>query len=172
MATSSDSYGNTTGIERLIGDLWVSRAITTTTVPTLEQIETAIDDIGSELNVVLAGAGYVVPMSTSADPIPSRWLESINNQGAAAILLGTIPMTAIAPESEDAGSNRMQMYIGFYNRGLKRIEEEKIRASRTSGRISGLVKAGSATDSNGDIKKPIFFRGLDDTDKRKSKLTE
>ena len=162
MVTSSDSYGNSTGIERLIGDLWVSRTLSSTTIPTSDQVDLAIDDIGSELNIHLSGAGYTVPVSTGSDPITHRWLESMNNQGAAANVLGMIPMTAIAPISEDAGSNRMQMYIGFYNRGLTMIDEQKIRSARINERVA-IVFTGSQTDSNRDRKLPRFTRGMDDT---------
>ena len=69
MATSSDSYGNSTGIERLIGDIFVSRTLSSTTVPTELQVDLSIDDIASELNRELAAAGYQVPVSTTVNPL-------------------------------------------------------------------------------------------------------
>jgi len=130
MATSSNSYGTTTGVERLTGDVVLNRAFSTTTVPTLLQVELAIDDIGADLNVALSANGYSVPVSTSDDAIVHRWLEGINNFGVAALVLGFIPMTAIAPGSEDAGTNRMEMYQAFFNRAITRIDEKKVRASK------------------------------------------
>lgn len=162
MATSSDSYGTSTGIERLIGDIFVSRAVTSTTVPTLSQVELSIDDMGAELNRELAAAGFQVPVSTTVNPIEARWLESINNYGAAALILGTIPMTAITPGSEDAGSNRMEMYSSFFNRALASIKDQRFTAARIRGRL-GAVFGGSQQDSDGNRKLPIFKRDTDRT---------
>jgi len=160
MATSSDSYGNTTGVERLIGDIVVSRSFSTTTVPTLLQIELFIDDIGADLNVALSANGYSVPVSTTDNAIVHRWLEGINNFGAAALALGSIPMTAIAPGQEDAGTNRMEMYQAFFNRAITRIDEKKVRASRSRGRLAAIM-AGSQSDTDGDRKLPLFKRDAD-----------
>lgn len=157
MATSSDSYGTSTGVERLIGDIVISRAFTSTTVPSLAAVELNIDFIGSELNRELSAAGYQVPVSTTVNPMESRWLEGINNQGAAAMTLGTMPMTAITPGSEDAGSNRMEMYSSFLNRALTAIKENRFTAARTRGRL-GAVFAGSQEDDQGNRKLPRFKR--------------
>jgi len=160
MVTSSNSYGNTTGIERLVGDMFVGRAITSTTVPTTLQVDLAIDDIASEINVALAANGYTAPLSTADDPIEHRYLESINNYGAAAMLLGTIPMTAIAPGLEDAGTNRMEMYQAFFNRGITKINDKKIKATKSRGRLAAIM-AGSQSDTDGNRKLPLFKRDAD-----------
>ena len=160
MATSSDSYGNTTGVERLVGDIVQNRAFSTTTIPTLLQVELFIDDIGADLNVSLSANGYVVPTSTANDPIVSRWLEGINNYGAAALVLGSLPMTAIAPGQEDAGVNRMEMYQAFFNRAITRIDDKKVRSSRSRGRLAAVM-SGSQSDTDGERKLPIFTRGAD-----------
>jgi len=157
MATSSDSYGTTTGVERLIGDIFVSRTISSTTVPTLAQVELSIDDIASEMNRELLATGFIAPVSTTVNPIEARWLESINNYGAAAIILGSIPMTAIAPGSEDAGTNRMEMYQVFFNRALTSIRDNRFTAARVRGRL-GAVFSGSQQDADGNRKLPMFTR--------------
>lgn len=171
MATSTNSYGNTTGVERLIGDIVVNRAFSTTSVPTLGQVELIIDDVASEMNISLSANGYSVPVSTASDPITHRWLESINNYGAAAITLGTLPMTAIAPGQEGAGANRMEMYMALYNRAINRIEEKKVRSSRSRERVSGIIYTGSQETTDGERKLPIFKRGADKTPGTRS-LTE
>ena len=162
MVTSSNSYGTSTGIERLVGDIFVSRTLSSTTVPTILQIDLIIDDIAAEMNVALAANGYTAPVSTADDPIPSRWLESINNWGAAAMVLGTLPMTAIAPGQEDAGVNRMEMYQAFFNRGMTRIADKKVAAARSRGRLAATF-AGSQESSDGERKLPVFKRGMDRT---------
>jgi len=161
MATSSDSYGNTTGVERLVGDIVVSRTFSTTTVPTLLQVELSIDDIGADLNVALSANGYSVPVSTSSDPQVHRWLEAINNFGAAALVLGTLPMTAIAPGLEDVGTNRMELYQAFFNRAITRIDEKKVRASKSPRGRLGAIMAGSQSDTDGNRKLPLFKRDAD-----------
>lgn len=163
MATSTNSYGNTTGVERLIGDIVINRAFSTTTVPTLNQVELMIDDIAAELNVALSANGYSVPVSTASDPITHRWLEGINNYGAAALALGSLPMTAISPGQEDAGTNRMEMYQAFFNRAITRIEDKKVRASKSPRTRLGAVISGSQQTTDGDRKLPIFKRGADKT---------
>jgi len=160
MVTSSNSYGNTTGVERLVGDIFVSRTITSTTVPTTLQVDLTIDDIASEINVALAANGYTAPLSTANDPIVHRWLEAINNYGAAAMLLGSIPMTAIAPGLEDAGTNRMELYQSFFNRGMTRIVDKKIKASKSRGRLAAVM-SGSQSDTDGNRKLPMFTRDAD-----------
>lgn len=170
MATSSNSYGTSTGIERLIGDIVVSRSFTTTTVPTLEQVELVVDDMAAELNRELSAAGYSVPVSTGANPNEALWLKGINEKGAAAVLLGTIPLTAIVPGGEDAGSNRMEMYQHMFNAALTTIKENRIRAGRIRGRL-GAVHSGSQTDTNDNRKKPFFTRGDNNTPSLR-KLTE
>jgi len=157
MVISSNSYGNTTGLERLIGDMFVSRTITSTTVPTTLQVDLTIDDIGAEINVALAANGYTAPLSTADNPIEHRYLESINNYGAAAMLLGSIPMTAIAPGLEDAGTNRMEMYQAFFNRGITKINDKKLKASKSRGRLAAVL-SGSQTDTDSRRKLPLFKR--------------
>ena len=157
MATSSDSYGTSTGVERLIGDIFVSRAVTTTTVPTLAQVELAIDDAASELNRELAAAGFQVPVSTTVNPMEARWLEGINNKGAAADILSYIPMTAIVPGGEDAGSNRMELYQFQMNKALTAIIDHRFTAARSRGRL-GATFSGSQKNKDGNRKLPIFTR--------------
>ncbi len=170
MATSTNSYGTSTGVVRLIGDIFVSRAITTTTVPTTAQVDLTIDQIASELNRELAAVGFQVPVSTGTDPLTHAWLESINDMGAAALTLGSIPMTAIAPGSEDAGSNRMEMFQSFFNSALTSIRENRVVAARVRGRFQATF-AGSQQDTDGNRKLPIFKRGADSFPGTKS-LTE
>jgi len=115
-----------------------------------------INDIGAELNRELSAAGYVVPVS-STGPGQRRWLQGVNNYGAAALILGSIPMTAISPGAEDAGGNRMEMFQVFFNRALTSIREGRFNAPRVRGRL-GAVHSGSQKDSEGKRKLPLFKR--------------
>ena len=160
MPTSTNSYGTSTGIERLVGDVFVSRAITSTTIPSLTYVEGMIDQTAAELNRALAAAGYSAPISTG-ETINRQWISGINEYGAAALVLGSMPMTALSPGKEEAGNNRMEMFQAFFNAALKTIAEQRLSAGRSRGRL-GAVKSGSATDSDGNTKLPLFKRGQDD----------
>lgn len=158
MPTSTNTYGESTGVERLIGDIVVSRTFSTTTIPTLGQVELELDAVASSLNVELMAAGYSAPVSTGS-PITRRWLQAINEKGAAASLLGTLPSVAFSPESDDAGTNRMAMYESEFKAALERIRDQRIVASRGTSRL-GRVFGGSQETSGGTRKLPLFTRGM------------
>ena len=159
MAVDANSYGASTGVERRVGDIVTSRAFSSTTVPTLGQVELAIDDIAAEMNTMLQGVGYTTPVSTG-EVFARRWLQALNEDGAAAAILATMPQVAITITPEDA-SNRMAYYQRRYEEGLQRIEEGKLRVGRAQGKLHGLT-AGAATSSDGATKLPLFRRGMDD----------
>ena len=169
MATSTNSYGTSTGIAELVGDVVVARTFTSTSVPSLVYVEGMIDRTAAELNRALAAAGYSAPISTS-ETINRQWISGINEYGAAALVLGSMPMTAIMPGREDAGNNRMAMFQTFFNAALKTIGEQRLSAGRSRGRL-GAVFAGSQSDSDGNRKLPLFKRGSDDDPGSRS-LTE
>ncbi len=174
MATSTNTYGETTGVERLIGDIVNGRAFSTAsstaaTIPTLAQVELELDAAAASLNVELMAAGYSAPVSTG-DPITRRWLQSVNEKGAAATLLGTMPSSAFAPEADDAGTNRMATFQRDFNSALKRIREQRIVASRGTSRL-GRIYSGSQESSDANRKLPLFRRGLH-SDPENDSLTE
>ena len=80
-------------------------------------------------------------------------------KGAAAKLLGSMPLTAFAANAEDAGSNRMEMYSKEFEQALERIQKNRLVASRTRNRL-GNIYAGSQEDSNNDRKLPLFRRNM------------
>ena len=163
MATSTNTYGTSTGIENLIGDMVLSRAFTTTTFPTLLQVERQLDLTAANLNRELQAAGFAVPVSTGAsDDIARQWLVGVNEMGACAKLLAMLPMTAIAPDIEDGGANRMEFFQAEYNRALKDIRDNRLVATRARGRLSAVF-SGSQEDSDGNQKEPLFRRGAYDT---------
>ena len=163
MTVSTNSYGFSTGVEGLIGDLVVSRAFTTTTIPTLLQVERQIDLVAANLNRELQAAGFAVPVSTGAsDDIARQWLVGINEMGASARLLAMLPMTAIAPDIEDGGANRMAFFQSEYIKALRDIRDNRLVATRARGRLSAVF-SGSQEDSDGNQKEPLFRRGAYDT---------
>ena len=171
MAESTNSYGSDSGVAKLVGDIVLARTFGTTTIPTLIQVEQIIDGVAAELNVAFQSVGIAVPISTGSDPIVHQYLVHVNDQGAAAQVLGTIPGNAFRPGQEEVGSNRIEMYQASYLRALEAIKNNEVRATR-SRRRTQVAFAGSQEDSNNRRKKPMFTRE-DDYNPRSSRgLTE
>lgn len=160
MAVGANTYGSVSGVERLVGDIVQDRDFSTSTVPTEAQVELILDDIAADLNRALLASGYSAPISTG-DSISRTWITSINNYGAAAQVLVTIPTTAIAPGQEQAAGGRSQYYQTLFDRAISQIEEHKLSASRSRGRL-GAIKSGSQSDTDGNRKLPSFKRSLTD----------
>jgi hypothetical protein len=160
MPLSTNTYGTSTGLERLIGDVVVSRAITATSIPSLTYVEGMLDQTAAELNRELKASGYSVPVSTG-DVINRPWLAGVNEYGAAALVLGSMPMAAFASGAAGAGRNRLEMFQGFFNAALLSIRENRVAADRSRGRL-GAVFAGSQSDSDGNRKLPSFTRSEGD----------
>jgi hypothetical protein len=163
MTVGARTYGEVEGVERLIGDLVTSRTFTTSTVPTLYQVETELDNAAAELNVALDVAGFTVPVDKDDYPVAWDFLKAANEYGAAAVLLATIPGQAYAPDDEvDAASeDRGKMYNQKFKSALKTIQDLKIRAGMRVGRLANVF-SGSQEDAEGNVKDPLFKRGMDD----------
>ncbi len=159
MTVAASTYGTTTGIERLTGDVFVNRSVTSTTIPSLTYVEGMLDQTAADLNRELAAAGYSTPISTG-ETDAYAWARSVNEQGAAALVLGSMPIVAIAPGREDAGNSRLQLFSNSFNKALKDIQEHRLVASRSRGRL-GAVFAGSQSDSDSQRKLPLFRRDND-----------
>ena len=85
MAVGANSYGTVARVQSRVGDLVDSQAFTTTTKPTLAQVEELIDDVASLMNAELRAAGYTVPVANSGDDVEAfAWLRAANSAGAAA----------------------------------------------------------------------------------------
>lgn len=157
------SYAVQADIERLIGDIVENRTFGVGTVPTAVQVTAEIDNAAAEIDAALDAAGYTAPVVQADFPVAYAFLKAANAYGAAAVLLGTIPAQAYAPDDEvDTGSeNRAKMYNQKFQAALKKIAEYKIRATMRQGRLS-RVFTGSQEDADGNTKDPLFVRGMDD----------
>lgn len=162
-------YGSSTGVERLIGDIVASRDFTTTSVPTTAQIAAILDDVQADLDRELSINGFTVPVASS-DTTATAYLASINNYGAAAITLGTIPTAAYIPGGVEIGETRAQMFEARFQRAIELIREKRLPASR-SRRNHVWIRSGGASDSDNNTKVPLFKRGQDDYPSSRS-LTE
>lgn len=163
MAVGANTYGTVAGIQRLIGDIVESRTFAVGTVPSLVEVEAQLDLVAAEINAELDQAGYVVPQVSASWPSAYDFLKAINEYGAAAVLLGTVPAEVYDPDAEvtSGGTTRIQMYSAKFRSGLKRISDQKLRAGRRLRRLE-RVFAGSEEDEDGNAKDPFFTRGMHD----------
>jgi len=158
MATSTNTYGTSTGIERMVGDLFQDRTLSTSSVPTALQVDRILDEIASDMNRALRAAGYSAPISTGASDLIERdWAKTVNEYGAASRVLLTMPLTSFAPGAEDAGSNRAQTYQFLFQQGMDAIKNLELRAPKSQGRLANVF-SGSQSDSDGNRKTPFFKR--------------
>ena len=160
MAVDANTYGDVAGVERLIGDIVDSRAFTITTTPTLAQCEAELDAVAAELNALLDYRGYTAPVLEADYPFAFNALKAANVYGASARLLASIPSQSYDPDDQilEGGTTRGQMYERYLNQMKKQINDYKLRAGMRKGRFANM-KAGGATDEDGNTKYPIFKRG-------------
>ena len=177
MAVDVNSYGTILGVQSLVGDIplntTTARTFSTTTVPTLAQVEAYIDDVADELNSCLSDIGYIVPVVSATDPFAFGLLKRANNAGAAAMVLDSVPAESyVTPGDETPARGRKEHFEQILRRVLKRITNETIAATKASGGTRlGDFTVGSSTDSDGNTKKPIFTRSKTDFPSSRSLTT-
>jgi hypothetical protein len=146
-------YGTKEGIERLIGDIVSGRKFSTSTTPSISQVEAELTNVAAEIDNALDAMDYVVPVDVTTDPHAYAFLKAANEYGAAGRLLATIPTEAYDPGEQmaDIGNTRAQMYERHLKNALKLIWELKLRATMVHSRMSKLRS--SAPDA-------IYKRGM------------
>jgi len=163
MTVSANTYAEHEDVERLIGDIVLDRTFDATTVPTLDQVESELDNAAADLNRELDQVGYTVPVVEADYPTAFQFLKAANAYGAAAVLLSTVPSEGFDPveEVETPGVTRAQTYANKFKSALKAIRENRLRAARRKDRLADVF-TGSQEDDEGNEKNPIFTRGMDD----------
>lgn len=169
MSVDSNTYAEHEDVERLIGDIVTDREFATDTVPSLTQVETELDNVAADINRELDQAGYTAPVVEADWPFAYNYLKAANAYGAAAVLLSVVPSEGYDPteDVETPGTDRATTYANKLKSALKVIREHRLRAARRVGRLE-RVFAGSQEDEDGNEKKPIFTRGMDDYPGRRS----
>ena len=159
MVVEANTYAEHEDVERLIGDIVEDRTFTVTTVPSLAQVESELDNVAADLNRELDQVGYTVPVDETTYATAYAYLKAANAYGAAAVLLGVLPAETYNPleEVEQPSDTRINMYSNKLKSALKAIRENRLRAGRRVGRLANLA-AGSAVDDEGNTKDPIFTR--------------
>ena len=157
------TYGSVYGVESKIGDMVSSRTFTDTTVPSFQEIQELVDGVASELNMELLQQGYQVPVRGVEDPIAYQHLVYVNNCGAAARALSSLPMESyLQPNEGAAGGDRREMWDRELWHAIQRIRRQEFRATRSTELAANFI-SGSRTDRDtGEVKNPVFTRDLFD----------
>jgi len=162
MTVGANTYAEHEDVERLIGDIVEDRTFTEDTVPSIDQVETELNNVAADLNRELDQVGYTVPVDETNYATAYAYLKAANAYGAAAVVLSVLPATVYNPdeEVESTGETRATTYGNKLKSALKAIRENRLRAGRRTRRLGNLA-AGSAEDDEGNEKNPIFKRGED-----------
>ena len=163
MAIDSYSYGTEAGCEQKAGWVVPDRDFDSASVPSDTEVHNIIDTVAAEIHIALAEAGY--PIQTKADvttnaPRAVKWLEQLNELGAAADIIQNF---GIAGDPED-NSRPSGYWRKRFEDGLKRIRGgalDHLGLSRVRD-LSEYLVGTSYKDTDGNVKKPFFKRGMFD----------
>ena len=156
MAIGTNSYGSVAEVTALTARYLIGGTYTTATRPTLAQVEKFIDNASSTLNVMLAKAGFTIPI-TQADAkaacaeivieVVVDLCHAANSTGRfftdRALERGVNPMKAIRDD--------MAAWVEMQAPGL-----EALGAARSTSQLDGIAFRG--TDEAGNEIFPIFQR--------------
>lgn len=143
-----------------IQGLMAKFTIGASTKPTTTQVTTIITQVSAEIDSVIAGAGYAVPVMAPAWFLDA--LKILNGYGAASAVL-----RSMFPEKSGAGEAAVAMesyYATQYQRGLKRLETgAAIPPDLATGTAqvtpsTYFTRNPDAEEDLGDIAEPFFKR--------------
>ena len=161
MAVGANTYGAVTGVQARVGDLVPSRAFSGSTTPTTTQVELFLDDVASEMNALMEGAGYTIPLVAGTNPSAYAWAASANEAGASVMVLDTHPDVSYDPDNPSPQASRKSSYAAIYKRFLTAISEGTFKADRDTTKL-GRFTVGSYLDDDGKKKVPVFTRAMND----------
>ena len=163
MAVDTNTYGTVERVMDRLGDLFSDGEPSTIDRLDRNQIERHLDDVASEMNSLLEAYGYSVPIVLATNEFAYEYTRTANVAGACVAVLNSMPGLAFDPDSPDtAAGNRRAGFQATYNRWIKRVEDRKILAAKTTGLVDRF-RVGSATDrKTGKEKKPAFTRAMGD----------
>ncbi len=156
MTVGPNSYGTTAGTAALV-PRWASAGdFTTSTRPTLAQVEAWIDQISGLLNAMLARAGFTIPIT---DDDVKDALDLFVNQEAAAMADGVNGSGKFGPTAKAVGKQgRFNILMGDVQDFIEAyaVGFERLGAKRTETIAGGIGYRG--TDESGDEIHPVFQR--------------
>ena len=156
------TYGSVAGVVVYVGYMpgGQERHFTESTVPSESTVESILDQVASEINLLLADNGYQIDLAATvlADaPRAYDFLAQVNNLGAAARVLMTMPMD-IDPDIDTRPS-----FAAMYKDQLKKFEGgglETMGLIRPSNLAGNLRMANTGQfNADGTTKLPLFHRG-------------
>lgn len=125
---------------------------TPTSKPTLEQVTTFLGDVAREIDGLLTGMGYAVPIVEATSPIAYARVRALNAWGALALAIVARSIGVTNPDEQGAGYVRKE-----YTRRLTALREspgddllDAVKTGqateRTSADLMGSSFDGSGTD--------------------------
>jgi len=160
MTVSANSYGTAAGVAALVplrasgtGD---SVNFTSSTRPTITQVEAQIDQISALVNAMLAEAGFSIPVSQASGVL---LLTQFVQQEVAAIVEGINGSGRFGPTAKQVGGRGR--FAVLVEDAHEFIEVHKVGLERLGATRSTSVSSGIAyrdTDEGGDDTFPIFQR--------------
>lgn len=156
MSVSARSYGTASGVAAYVGVYTSAGSFSTTTKPTLAQVESWIDQVSALLNTALAKRGFVVPMTQADAVLAAKSLveQLVSDLAQAANSSGRF----FSERNLDRGvsnwaiiRNDISNWVEEYAGGL-----EQLGASRGSAIATDIGYRSS--DNGGNSTAPIFQR--------------
>lgn len=152
-------YATHTDVEKRIPDIIVGGNFSTSTTPKAADVDEFVDQIEGEINSILNSHGYVNPVAVADDPQAFDWVKGAVISRSCVEVLNTKPGVAFDPNSPVAQVDRKALFWNTWIRVIEMIEAETFKATRDVTRSETFV-VGSAKTSGGDIKDPVFSRGM------------
>ncbi len=164
MPIATGTYSDVERVESLVRDLITGGQFSEVTVPTRDAVVEFLDDVADQINMTLKNYDYVSPVALADDPETFRYLRSVNAAGGAALVLASKPSESWSPpqRGQAFAQTRRQFYEKRLKDALDLIENKRLPATTSESGISDRFVVGSAKDSDGNTKLPIFTRGMTD----------
>lgn len=123
---------------------------TPTSKPTLEQVTAFLADVAREIDGLLTGMGYTVPIVEGTSPIAYARVKPLNAWGALALALVARSIGVTNPDEQGAGYVRKE-----YERRLKALRESP------GDDLLDAIKTGQATEKTSADLMASSFDGSD-----------
>lgn len=143
----------------VIGDvqeLIAQYPLSVSSAPTTAQATQIVLDISNEIDVMLSGAGFSVPVTTPSYFVD--WLGLLNGYGAAAAVLKSMFPNAVGPGETPAYA----FWEARYKEGLKAIADGTISPPESPSNANFVLASTYLTrnpdteEALGDIAEPMF----------------
>lgn len=131
-----------------------------TTKPTLDQVTTFLADVAREIDGLLTGMGYAVPIAEATSPIAFARVKALNAWGALALAIVARSIGVTNPDEQGASYVRKE-----YERRLKALRESPGDDLLDAG------KTGQATERTSADLLGSSFSDVDGSDATVSAIT-